>query len=558
LTTTAMHAEPRSGSRSDVADLDRPRHLVGLAAILARVSRICAIASVAIGIVVVAGYTFRWAWAVQIHPSLPPMYPNTALGFTVGGLSALAATHRRRRTRALAVAGFGGLALYGAITLVLHATGVGPTFLEGLLRNDPVVAPTTPVAGRPVAETCVSFVTVGVAGVLLALRRAPRLCQGLALGTVCVGVAAALGFMIGVDRRALGNSFVLVGMAIHTAVGLIVLGTAVLLAQPTLGLFGRLTRTGPSAQLGRRLVAVVVVAPIVLTGVTTTLIRVLPDARLAQSVAAILQVVSLGLLVMLPLGSAERVEMAANESLLDARRLVEEAGERDVIVATITDELLEPPAAPPGWHLGFRQSAAFASLPGDSCQLLTAPDGRCLVAIIDVAGHGTAPALQALHLRTTVAAVLGTGQSLSVIADVLNEAVHRLHTIATGILLLLDPETGTVELVSAGHPPIHVATPHGVERWAHTQPLFGVTHGRRAAERHAVQRGSFLVAYTDGVTEARNAGRQQLGEQAVEEALRHHAPSGAQAVADSCIDTALSHANARLRDDALVLVLHRP
>ncbi|MEX0846911.1 MAG: PP2C family protein-serine/threonine phosphatase [Ilumatobacteraceae bacterium] len=554
---TAPRSELVSGSSFDTADLDRPRHLVGLSAWLARVSRIAAVAAIAVGVVALLGYIFRWTWAVQIHRSLPPMYPNTALGFTIGGFAALSVTHQRRSDRGLGLAGFMIVGVCAAITLMLHALDLGSTLLEGLWPDHPVVAATTEVAGRPVAETCVSFLCIGVAGVLLALRRAPRLSQGLALGTVCVGVAATFGFLIGVDRRALGSSFVLFGMAIHTAIGLVTLGLAVLLAQPTLGLFGRLTRTGPSAQLGRRLVAAVVVAPIVLTAVTTTLVRMLPDARLAQSVAAILQIVSLGLLVMLPLGSAERVEIAANEALFEARRLREEAGERDVVIAAITDVLLDPPTAPPGWDLGFRQSAAFASLPGDSCQVLTAPDGRCLVAVIDVAGHGTGPALQALHLRTTIAALHRTGQSLASITNVVNESVHQLDTIATGVLMLLDPAAGTIEFVNAGHPPAYVATAHGIERWARTQPIFGFAHGCHGTEQRWLERGSFLVVYTDGVSEARNESHQPLGEQAIEQALRRHSASGAQAVADTCIDTALSHARARLCDDALVLVLHR-
>jgi serine phosphatase RsbU (regulator of sigma subunit) len=72
-----------------------------------------------------------------------------------------------------------------------------------------------------------------------------------------------------------------------------------------------------------------------------------------------------------------------------------------------------------------------------------------------------------------------------------------------------------------------------------------------------VARQGFLVAYTDGVTEARSSDRRLLGEDALEHALRHHAASKAQAVADACMDAALSHSNARLRDDALTLVLQR-
>jgi serine phosphatase RsbU (regulator of sigma subunit) len=533
-------------------------HLVGLPSVLRAASRVSGIAVILIGTSVLFGYAIRWRLAVELHPSLPPMYPNAALGFVLGGISALlAGSHRQERQR-LAFVGFGLVFLGAFITFFLHVFDAGPTVLEVLWPDDPeFVEATTPVGGRPVVESCVAFMGVGAAGMVLANRRSARWSQGFALGGVSVGAAAVLGFVIGVDRVELGTSFVVVGMALHTGIGLTLLGLAVLLAQPTVGLFARLTHSGPSSQLSRRLVAVVVIAPIALTGFSALLARAMPDSRLVLSTMAISQVLVLGLLVMLPLSAADEVEQRAERTLREARAVRERVGEEDVISASIVGLLLERPAAPPGWEIGFRQTAAFAALPGDSCQVLVRPDGQFLVALVDVASHGTESALQAMRLRFEIAALWQAGVGVAMIADIVSTSVRHMDTIATGVLLSVSADGNTCEYVNAGHPAVFALTSSATDTWGRTSPLFGIDADPRTAQRRSLGRGALLVLYTDGITEARSPEKQQLGTAAIEHAIRVHAPAGAQAIADACMDAALSHSHTRLHDDALAIVLRR-
>lgn len=541
-----------------LAELDRPLHLVGLPATLRAVSRTAALAAMLIGASVLFGYVVEWRLAVELHPSLPPMYPNAAIGFVLGGVGALLASSHRPDRQRLALAAFAVVFAGSAATFLLHVFDVGPTVLEALWPDDSgFVVATTPVPGRPVVESCVAFMGVSAAGMVLATRSSARWSQGLALGGVSVGAAAVLGFVIGVDRAELGSSFVVVGMALHTGIGLTLLGIAVLLAQPTVGLFARLTHAGPSSRLSRRLVAVVVVAPILLTALSAVLSRALPDSRLVQSTMAIGQVLVLGLLVMLPLSAADDIEQRAERTLREARAMLERVGEQDVISAAIVGLMLERPAAPPGWEVGFRQTAAFAALPGDSCQVLTRADGRFLVALVDVAGHGTESALQAMRLRFEIAALWQAGVGLGAITEVVSSSVREMDTIATGVLLAVDADGGACEYVNAGHPAVIALTGSATDTWGRTSALFGVDVGQREPQHRPLGRGALLVLYTDGIIEARSPSRQQLGAGAIEHAIRVHAPAGAQAIADACIDAALSHSHTRLRDDALALVLRR-
>jgi Stage II sporulation protein E (SpoIIE) len=538
--------------------VDAPLFLIGFSGRLVRLSLFAAGLPILTGVAVLVGYVLRWKLAVRLYPSLPPMYPNTAVGFIVGGLSVMWIVSSRRVVRLAALLGFAVIVMGSAVTLGLHFADAGPTWLEALWPKRLFILPTTPVAGRPAAETCLAFLCVGTSGALTVVHRAPRLRQGLALGTMSVGAAVCIGYAIGVDRKALGTTFIAVGMALHTAVAMLALGAATMLVQPTTGLFAGFTRSGLTAQLGRRLLLVVVVAPIALTAGTSSLVNALPDARLAQSVAVILQVVALGLLVMLPLNLAERAEQAAVEALNEARRSSEQVGEKDLVVASITDRLTVVPTAPAGWEVGFRQSAALASLPGDTGQLLERADGRCLLAVVDVAGHGTQAALQALQLRTEIAVLWRSGGTIDVIADVINHSVLDLATIATGVFIDLQTSTGECSYLNAGHPAVYHADDGLIEQWPATMALFGFDACIPiSAQERQISCGAMIVAYTDGITEARSTDGQFLGERAIETALRRNVQEGPQAVADAFVDSALERSQRRLCDDALAIALQR-
>jgi hypothetical protein len=215
----------------------------------------------ALGATVLLGYAFRVEQIVELAPTLPPMYPNAALGFLAGGLGVRMAGNRSGVGRMVALVGAAVLVTVGAVSLALTVADVGPTAFEGLWPDDEFVTATTEVAGRPVAETCIAFLFLGVGLALTAARRALRVAQGCALAAATVGLAAVLGFVIGVDRAALGRSLIGIGMALHTGIGITVLGLALLLVRPDVGLLAQLTSAGPGGRLGRRLLLVAIASP---------------------------------------------------------------------------------------------------------------------------------------------------------------------------------------------------------------------------------------------------------------------------------------------------------
>ncbi|HET9420865.1 MAG TPA: PP2C family protein-serine/threonine phosphatase [Nocardioides sp.] len=187
------------------------------------------------------------------------------------------------------------------------------------------------------------------------------------------------------------------------------------------------------------------------------------------------------------------------------------------------------------------------------------------LAVFDAVGHG----LHAARLSTFAVGVYRNcrraGQGLLETYATMDAALAEQFgrdTFTTGVLAELDPETGALRWVSAGHPsPLLLrgnqdvktldatrATPFGM-------PMFG-TEPTIAEER--LQAGDILVLYTDGVTEARYASGALLGVEGLTGLLQRDAAEQ-QPPPETLrrLRRSLTSADGpTMRDDATVLVAH--
>ena len=99
---------------------------------------------------------------------------------------------------------------------------------------------------------------------------------------------------------------------------------------------------------------------------------------------------------------------------------------------------------------------------GDFYNWFELPDGRTAIAIGDVTGHGMSAAFlmatTQLLIRTTLARITDPGQCLTEVNRQLCTQVYAGQFV-TIQLLVLEPETGAIELANAGHPPPLVGEP---------------------------------------------------------------------------------------------------
>jgi serine phosphatase RsbU (regulator of sigma subunit) len=537
--------------------VDVPARRATASLLLERIALAFAVAGVIIGVAVLVGYAVRSEAIVKLSPSLPPMYPNAAVGIAFGGLSVVV-VRRSQRWRWVALAAGAVVGLIGVVGLWLNVTEAGRTWYEVLFPGD-FVAATTPVGGRPVAETCVAFIFLGGALVLLALRRWPVAAQAFATAGASVGLSATVGFALGVDRTSLGGSLVYVGMALHTGIGIALVGLAAVLVRTDIGFLAQLLAGGVGGAATRRVTFVVAAAPVVLVGLGVMLSYALPTDELSQSVFSVLQVGVLGAAVLIPAGIITSTERELREQLDSARRRVEHRADVDSIGEAITDEMVVSVPDAVGWEFGMRYQPATGHIAGDSVQALHRehPTPSTLIAVLDIAGHDAYAGLVAYGLRTHIAALWEHGACLGEIADSANNKLVRRGTIASGVLLALDHTSDRVELVNAGHPPpLHVRGTHA-EELVRTGPLFGLLGGEQQVRTLDVHPDDLLVLWSDGLIEARPSGGDLLGDHLLRRLVTSRSAAPTQDIADACIDLAIEHTASRLRDDAVVVVGRR-
>jgi sigma-B regulation protein RsbU (phosphoserine phosphatase) len=245
------------------------------------------------------------------------------------------------------------------------------------------------------------------------------------------------------------------------------------------------------------------------------------------------------------------------EESLEKRRM-----EEDMRMAAEIQTGLLPREAPklPGWDVAGCNRPC-RTVGGDYYDF--AIEGkRLLLALGDVSGKGTGAALLMTVLRAAVRAHW-TEPSLSDAVARINRTVCQnvpSSKYVTFFLAELDPATGRLRFVNAGHnPPLLVRAQGAVERLEDGGLVLGmfenVSYDGGTVE---MAPGDTLVIYSDGVTETWNPEGEEFGE----ESLLPLAIAGRQMEAEELQDAILREleryeAGARATDDRTLVILKR-
>lgn len=154
---------------------------------------------------------------------------------------------------------------------------------------------------------------------------------------------------------------------------------------------------------------------------------------------------------------------------------------------------------------------------GDYVDAVQLPDGRVLLAVADVCGKGLQAALVTSSLQTMVRAAVDSNPTLSELMERINRHLCEwlpAHSFVTMVAAAIDPATGEIECVNAGHPPILIADRDGDIRFlqAAENPPLGVDLCTMEVQRALLEFGDVLVIYTDGLTELKNGSKEMLGQ----------------------------------------------
>jgi anti-sigma regulatory factor (Ser/Thr protein kinase) len=222
--------------------------------------------------------------------------------------------------------------------------------------------------------------------------------------------------------------------------------------------------------------------------------------------------------IVLGAGGALALAVGATVETLSRRRAVAEGlavdnqrlyQEQRSLAGTLQHALLPEVPSVAGMEVGARYVAGVDELEvgGDWYDVIAGEDGRCVFVVGDVSGQGLPAATTMAALRFAVRAYLAQGDDISAVLvrlrGLLDISVD--HQFATVLLGELDPTSGRIRLVSAGHfAPLLVRGGRAELLECPVGPPIGVTAAvPPTVTELRVSGPATLLAFTDGAVERR-------------------------------------------------------
>jgi len=219
-------------------------------------------------------------------------------------------------------------------------------------------------------------------------------------------------------------------------------------------------------------------------------------------------------------------EMAASLEGLVAATAQKESLEKELQVARELQQSLLPSSLTTTEAVElasyFEPSAAIG---GDYFDLLKVDDGRFVVVVADVSGHGLSAGLRMAMLKAALVMLVEQRMPAHEVFERLNRLVREgqgnvgARPLVTATLATFDPRNGSLELTNAGHVPTYVLHDGGVEEILLPSPPLGVLGDRYARADVVLVPGDLVVWLSDGLVETADPDGEPFGYDAVQRTL---------------------------------------
>lgn len=439
----------------------------------------------------------------SISQTVRPMQQATALLLTVLGVSGFLLLVRRSwRTPFSRGVGIGLAFAAVAVSagyLAAYRLNVAAD-LAGWLR--PGGQPNDLFAGLPASNTAFALLILGVAFPLLGTdsRWMVLVGQGLAAAAAMLGGRLVVEFFYG-SRTLSSFPWAFSEMALTTAICLLALGGAAVLARWDVGVVSALVGTGPGGLVLRRSLPALLLLPVILLGFVQGQ-HLLNRPSLFGLLAVLITAVALVLLMSLAraLDRRDTQRAIATERALRARDAL---SQRAPAVAVLERQLSTVEEIDrPDIEVHAESRTESGVLAGDAYAIINLEGARIGVVLVDVAGHGAEPTVVALRIKDSLIHSLRQGSSPSNALTALRPLLEETEEMATAVVGELQPATGHFRCAVAGHPPPLVIRSEAVDELEATGPLLH-SSVRGAWNHHelTVAEGETLMLYTDGLTE---------------------------------------------------------
>jgi serine phosphatase RsbU (regulator of sigma subunit) len=199
---------------------------------------------------------------------------------------------------------------------------------------------------------------------------------------------------------------------------------------------------------------------------------------------------------------------------------------------------------------------------GDFYDWKRLPDGRWILVLADVTGHGIGPAILASVCRAYSRATFNAPDRLETMLKSINQSFTEDLTperFATFVVAVCEEGSDQVELLSAGHGPIFVYSSHNQSfRLMEAQALpLGILPDLWDAVpvKVSMQPGDVVLLITDGFSEWENSAGQEFGSERLAAVVKQFSDREPETIIAELYDSVLSFAQGTRQQDDLTAVL---
>ena len=268
----------------------------------------------------------------------------------------------------------------------------------------------------------------------------------------------------------------------------------------------------------------------------------------------------LNILTTLASVAAIRVE---NAELLE-ERFEKERIKRELELATEIQQRFQPSAPPIVDGYEF-QGISFScyEIGGDYYDFIPTDDGKMLIALGDVSGKGTAAALLMSSLHAAIHGQVAAKTSLHQTVKSVNEYLAEntpTNRFVTLFIAELDPQTGVLNYINAGHNPPLIGHVDGTVKLLESGglPLGIMPTAEFEVGQTRLESNEALVIYSDGVSEANNLKGDEFGMERLIQVVSKNLKASASGLRDK-VESALSAftQTAPANDDITLVIVKR-
>ncbi len=218
-------------------------------------------------------------------------------------------------------------------------------------------------------------------------------------------------------------------------------------------------------------------------------------------------------------------------------------------------------------HVSYSVSYRFAEefIGGDIVDVYHFDNDGVAFAIADISGKGARAAVHAALIKYGLRAYSSLGLTPEAVLRALdrlyleNNKFENIESFASVFFAVADPLRRTLTFANAGHEPVLIVSPAGVVSVLKpTAPLVGVfddQHHLFKQEAIPIEKGTILVATTDGVTEARTNAGDFFGMERLIASVVAARDQSPEAIVNRVIDDVQNFARKHLRDDIAIVAV---